>query len=56
MKWKPIMVGVVIGAIAGWFMGKGQSSKGGANPLGITGSFARPFQWKTDPGKSVRGG
>jgi hypothetical protein len=55
MNLKPILIGLVIGAIAGWFMGASQA-KGGGNPLGITGSFARPFQWKTDTGKGVRGG
>jgi uncharacterized membrane protein YeaQ/YmgE (transglycosylase-associated protein family) len=53
MKWKPLMIGAVIGAIAGMFMsGKGK----GANPLGITGSMGRPFQYRVDPGKNVRGG
>jgi uncharacterized membrane protein YeaQ/YmgE (transglycosylase-associated protein family) len=53
MKLRPLIIGLVIGAAAGWFMGtKGK----GANALGITGSFARPFQFGIDPGKGVRGG
>lgn len=54
MKWQPILIGAAIGAIVGWFMGSSQAK--GGNPLGITGSFARPFQYKTDPGTNVRGG
>lgn len=54
MNWKALAIGVAIGAAAGFFMGKGQVT--GKNPVGITGSFARPFQFKTDPGKGVRGG
>ncbi len=53
MKLKPILIGFVIGAAAGWFMGA--KAKGG-NVMGITGTFARPFQFGTDPGKGVRGG
>ena len=44
---------MAIGAVAGWFMGKKAT---GGNPMGITGQFARPFQYKTDTGKGVRGG
>jgi hypothetical protein len=54
MRWKPLLIGVVIGALAGLFMGKSQTT--GSNPMGITGGFARPFQYKVDPGKGVRGG
>jgi hypothetical protein len=53
MKWRPILVGAIIGAAVGWFMG---SKSVGANPLGITGKFARPFQYGFDTGKGVRGG
>jgi len=55
MKWQPLIIGAVIGAVAGWFMGAGQK-KGGRNPLGVTGGFARPYQAGIDTGKGVRGG
>jgi hypothetical protein len=54
MNWKPIIVGVAIGAALGFLMGKGQVQ--GKNPVGITGTFARPFQFGVDTGKGVRGG
>lgn len=56
MKLKPLIIGAVIGAALGWFMGASQSKGAGNNPLGITGRFARPFQYGIDPGKGVRGG
>jgi hypothetical protein len=59
MKLKPILIGAAIGAIAGYFMGAKQTgSKGGrgANPLGVTGQFARPFQYGVDTGKMGKGG
>jgi hypothetical protein len=58
MKVKPLIIGAVIGAIAGWFMGakSGSTASGGRNPLGITGTFAQPFQSGIDTGKGVRGG
>ena len=55
MRWKPLIIGAVIGAAAGFLMGGGKVS-GTTNPLGITGKFAAPFQAKMDPGKGVRGG
>lgn len=55
MRWKPLIIGAVVGAVAGFFMGGGQASVGGNN-LGITGKFAAPYQAKMDPGKGVRGG
>jgi len=54
MKLKPLIIGAVIGAIAGWFMGS-QSNSTAANPQGITGSFAAP--WQTgNGGKTIIGG
>lgn len=54
MRWRPLIIGAVIGAVAGMFMG--QKSTGGSNPTGITGGFATPYQAKIDTGKGVRGG
>jgi hypothetical protein len=51
---KFFIIGLVIGAGAGLFMGKSATS--GKNPAGITGTFARPFQYGIDQGKGVRGG
>lgn len=56
MKLKPLIIGAVIGAVAGWFMGAKSGGRTGANPLGVTGGFARPFQFGIDPGKGVKGG
>lgn len=58
MKVKPLIIGAVIGAIAGWFMGakSGSTAKGGRNPLGVTGGFATPFQYGIDTGKNAKGG
>jgi hypothetical protein len=53
MKFRPLIIGMVIGAAAGWFMGS--KAKGG-NTLGVTGQFARPFQWGIDNGKMGKGG
>jgi uncharacterized membrane protein YeaQ/YmgE (transglycosylase-associated protein family) len=55
VKLRPLIIGAVIGAAAGWFMGA-KARGGSTNPLGITGQFARPFQYGIDPGKGVRGG
>ena len=52
MRW--FIIGAVIGAGVGLLMGKSQTS--GGNILGITGTFARPFQYGIDQGKGVRGG
>jgi hypothetical protein len=54
MKFKPLIIGAVIGAAVGWFMGA-KAARGG-NALGITGSFARPFQFGIDTGKGAKGG
>ena len=58
MKVKPLIIGAVIGAVLGWFMGAksgSMASGGGANPAGITGSFAAP--WQTgNGGKTIIGG
>jgi hypothetical protein len=55
---KPILIGAAIGAVAGWLMGASQAKGGGAgrNPLGVTGQFARPFQYGIDTGKMGKGG
>ena len=55
MKWKPLIVGAIIGAVVASFVGMGQ--KGGAqNPLGVTGRPNQPYQFGIDAGKGVRGG
>jgi hypothetical protein len=53
MKLKPLIIGAIIGAVAGYFMG---AKATGGNVLGITGKFAQPFQAGIDTGKGVRGG
>jgi hypothetical protein len=55
MKWRPLIIGGVLGAALALFVGMGQ--KGGAtNPLGITGKPNQPYQFRTDAGQGVRGG
>jgi hypothetical protein len=41
--WTAFGVGILVGAALGFWMG---SKPAGANPLGITGGFAKPFQSK----------
>ena len=58
MKLKPLIIGAVIGAALGWFMGA-SAHKGGSKNIaggGITGKFAAPFQANIDSGKGLRGG
>lgn len=47
MKWRPLIVGAIIGGVAALFLAKGK----GGNTNGITGQFAKPFQYGIDTGK-----